>query len=189
MASAAQSQKYIKEPTMKTMKVYSEENLFREDHETEPSTAECAELSTSAGSFSLRRAYYFAETGKLLMSIEQQRALANLIRESDPGTKQKVIILNLRLVVSLAKRYTHRGLELIDLVREGNQGLIEALERFKSVEDSRFTVFATWCICQRIEHAILQQNTAPKSFQPTPVPVVAFVNTARTQGEHNGFPT
>jgi DNA-directed RNA polymerase sigma subunit (sigma70/sigma32) len=174
---------------MNTMKVYTEENIFRENHETEPGAAGCADVSSSAGSFSLRRAYYFAETGKLLMSIEQQRALANLIRESDPGTKQKIIILNLRLVVSLAKRYTHRGMELIDLVREGNQGLIEALERFASVEDSRFTVFATWCICQRIEHAILKQNNAPNSFQPTPVPVVAFVNTAQTQGEHNGFPT
>jgi DNA-directed RNA polymerase sigma subunit (sigma70/sigma32) len=174
---------------MKTMNVYTEENIFREDHETEPGVAGCADVSSSAGSFSLRRAYYFAETGKLLMSIEQQRALANLIRGSDPGTKQKVIILNLRLVVSLAKRYTHRGLELIDLVREGNQGLIEALERFESVDDSRFSVFATWSICQRIEHAILRQNNALNSFQPTPVPVVAFANAVPTSGEHNAFAT
>jgi RNA polymerase nonessential primary-like sigma factor len=125
-----------------------------------------------AGSFSLRRAYYFAKTGKLLLSTEQQRALTNLVHEADPGVKQQIIVHNLRKVVSLAKRYTNHGLELFDLIREGNQGLIEALEKIGSACGSRFSTYATWCICQSIERAILKQNNPQNSSGP----VGAFVN-------------
>jgi len=158
------------------MRVYTEEYILLEEPEIEPGPAGSVHTSALAGSFSLRRAYYFAETGKLLLSTEQQRALNRLVRETDPEVKQKIIVHNLRKVVSLAKRYTNRGLELFDLIREGNQGLIEALEKIGSACGSRFSIYATWCICQSIERAILKQNNPQNSSGP----MGTFVNAIST---------
>lgn len=138
------------------MRVYTEENILLEDSGIEPGAAGSVPTPALVGTFSLRRAYYFEKTGKLLLSSRQQRALTTLVREIDPGLKQQIIVHNLRKVVSLAKRYTNRGLEFLDLVREGNQGLIEALEEIGSACGSCFSIYATWCICQSIERAILK---------------------------------
>lgn len=162
------------------MKIYTEQNILLEDDATDPESSGTAFEHASGGSFSHRRAYYFAKTGKMLLSVEQQRALTTLIQADDPDEKQKIIVHNLHLVVSLAKRYIGRGLDLVDLVREGNQGLIQALEQFDSAKGSRFPIYATWCICHSIEAAILKQPHVPDSFQPTSVPVIAFDNSAHT---------
>jgi DNA-directed RNA polymerase sigma subunit (sigma70/sigma32) len=149
------------------MKEYSEDNLLLADDDCESGATGSLHTSTRVGAFSLRRAYYFAKTGKLLLSAEQQRALANLNRETDPAVKQQIIVNNLHKVVSLAKRYTNRGLEFLDLIREGNQGLIEALEKTDWSNASRFSIHATWYICRSIERAILKHNNLPKSCLPT----------------------
>jgi DNA-directed RNA polymerase sigma subunit (sigma70/sigma32) len=162
------------------MKIFTENNILLEDDATDPELRGKAYAPTSGGSFSLRRAYYFSKTGKMLLSEEQQRTITTLIQADDPDEKQKIIVHNLRLVVSLAKRYIDRGLDMFDLVREGNQGLIQALEQFESAKGFRFSIYATWCICHSIEAAILKQPHVPKSFQPTSVPVVAFENAAHT---------
>jgi DNA-directed RNA polymerase sigma subunit (sigma70/sigma32) len=161
------------------MNVYIEEQIFLEEREIEPNPAGIAHTSTTAGTFSLRRAYYFTKTGKLLLSTEQQRVLTTLLREIDPDTKQKIIDHNLRLVASIAKRYTNRGLALLDLIREGNQGLIQALEIFKPEGGFRFSIYATWCICQNIERAIMNQNNPTDAVQSSPVPAVYFDKTSR----------
>jgi DNA-directed RNA polymerase sigma subunit (sigma70/sigma32) len=148
------------------MKVYTKENLLLEDNESELGLADGLHAPILAGTFSLRCAYYFAKTGKLLLSSSQQRALVNLVREADSEVKNEIIIHNLHKVVSLAKRYTNRGLEFFDLVREGNQGLIEALEKAESADGPRFSIYATWCICRSIERALLKQNNQPESYQP-----------------------
>lgn len=168
------------------MNIYTEENVLREAPPNGSGSDHHEYASTSSGSFSLRRAYYFSEAGKLLLSAEQQRALTGLVQEDDAEAKQKIIVQNLRLVVSIAKRNTGRGLELFDLVREGNQGLIHALEKFESAKGFRFSIYATWCICQNIERALLKHTPPQQSFQPASVPVVAFANAAYTPGEHDG---
>lgn len=165
------------------MKIFTDQNILLADDATDPELNGNTHEYASGGSFSLRRAYYFAKTGKMLLSVEQQRALTTLIQADDPEEKQKIIVHNLRLVVSLAKRYIDRGLDLFDLVREGNQGLIQALEQCESAKGHRFSIYATWCICHSIEAAILKQPHVPESFLPTSVPVIAFENVAHTSGD------
>jgi hypothetical protein len=125
-------------------------------------------LPTSAGSFTHRRARYLAETGKQLLSTEQLRALDTLIRVSDPEAKQKAIIDNLNLVAGIASRYADQGMNLFDLIREGNHGLIHALEKFEPEGGFRFSDFATMCISQHIECVIRSRDTLQDSFRAEP---------------------
>lgn len=119
-------------------------------------------LPTSSGTFSIRRTHYLtetlAETGRLLISAEQQHALDTLLPERDPEKKQKAILQNLSLVVKIAGRYSDRGIGPFELIREGNRGLIQALERFEPGKGYRFSAFASMCISQYIEIAILKRN-------------------------------
>jgi DNA-directed RNA polymerase sigma subunit (sigma70/sigma32) len=89
----------------------------------------------------LQRADYLAETGEPFLSPGQHRALAKVIREVDPVTRERMIAHNLLQVISIAQRYTNRGLELPDLVRQGNEGLIHALKRY---EPESFTCFSSF---------------------------------------------
>jgi len=164
------------------MNIYTEEELLRQNPAS-VSVSDRNDTPTSAGTFSLRRAYYFSKAGKFLLSMEQQRALTGLVKDDE----KKIIADNLRQVVSIAKRYANRGMELPDLIREGNQGLIHALEQLESAKGFKFSVYATWCICQYIERAISEMAQSPMSFQPTSVPVVALANAAYTPGEHDGY--
>jgi DNA-directed RNA polymerase sigma subunit (sigma70/sigma32) len=167
------------------MRVFTEEDVLHRDLATEP-VSDRNDAPTSAGNFSLRRAYYFSKAGKFLLSMEQQRALTGLIKDDDQDEKQKLIAHNLRLVITMANRYTNRGMELPDLVREGNQGLIHALEQFESAKGFKFSIYATWCICQNIERALLKQTPPQQSYQPASVPVVALANSAYSPCEHDG---
>ncbi|MDO8988901.1 MAG: sigma factor [Sideroxyarcus sp.] len=170
------------------MNIFTENNILMENGGTDAASAVRMNSSTSGGTFSLRRAYYFSEAGKLLLSVEQQRALTRLIREDDPETKQKTIVHNLRMVVTIAKRYTNRGLDLFELVRAGNQGLIHALEEFESAKGFRFSIFSTWCISQSIEQALQDAAREPQSFHDVAMPAAAFLNAASRGGEHDGRP-
>ena len=115
-------------------------------------------VPTSAGTFPLRRAQYLSETGTPSLCAEQQHAPANIVMEVDPDTKHKMIVQNLRLVVSIAKHYTNRGLGLVDLIRAGNQGLIHAMEKFEPAGGFCFSTFVTWCVSQQIELALMNQR-------------------------------
>lgn len=143
-----------------------------------PEAAGIEHLSASAGTFSLRRAHYFTGTGEPLLSAEQQLVLTNLIRESVPAAKQKMIAHSLRLLVNIAKRYTNHGLGLFDLVKEGNQGLIHTLEKFEPEVSFRFSTCAIQCICQYIERAIMNQHNRTLTGASTgitpQVPVVSL---------------
>jgi DNA-directed RNA polymerase sigma subunit (sigma70/sigma32) len=163
------------------MNIYTEEDLLRQNP-APGSGSDRNDTPTSAGTFSLRRAYYFSKAGKFLLSMEQQRALTGLVKDDE----QKIIADNLRQVVSIAKRYANRGMELPDLIREGNQGLIHALEQLESAKSFKFSVYATWCICQYIERAISKAAQSPMSFRPTSVPVVTLKNAAYTPSEYDG---
>ncbi|NIQ97384.1 MAG: sigma-70 family RNA polymerase sigma factor [Desulfuromonadales bacterium] len=93
-----------------------------------------------------------------LLTAEEERELARRISQGDMGARDKMIESNLRLVVKIAKRYMNRGLPFLDLIEEGNMGLIKAVERFKLSKGCRFSTYATWWIRQSIERALVNQS-------------------------------
>lgn len=93
-----------------------------------------------------------------LLTAEQERELARRIEQGDMDARNRMIESNLRLVVKIAKRYMNRGLPFLDLIEEGNLGLIKAVERFKLSKECRFSTYATWWIRQSIERALVNQS-------------------------------
>lgn len=93
-----------------------------------------------------------------LLTAEDERELATKILTGDKAARDRMIESNLRLVVKIAKRYINRGLPFLDLIEEGNLGLIKAVERFKISKECRFSTYATWWIRQSIERALVNQS-------------------------------
>ncbi len=93
-----------------------------------------------------------------LLTAEDERNLAGLIAQGDASARDRMIESNLRLVVKIAKRYMNRGLPFLDLIEEGNMGLIKAVEKFKVSKGCRFSTYATWWIRQSIERSIVNQS-------------------------------
>lgn len=101
---------------------------------------------------------YLKEIGKVpLLSAEQEIILAQRMQEGDQEAKKKLAEANLRLVVSIAKRYVGRGMLFLDLIQEGNLGLIKAVEKFDYTKGFKFSTYATWWIRQAITRAIADQ--------------------------------
>ncbi len=101
---------------------------------------------------------YLKEIGKVpLLSSEEEIELANRIEQGDERAKKKLAEANLRLVVSIAKRYVGRGMLFLDLIQEGNLGLIKAVEKFDYRKGFKFSTYATWWIRQAITRAIADQ--------------------------------
>ncbi|MHB1232588.1 MAG: RNA polymerase sigma factor RpoS [Burkholderiales bacterium] len=102
---------------------------------------------------------YLNEIGhNALLTPEEEQRLSRLMKQGDFAARQRMIECNLRLVVNIAKHYVNRGMALLDLIEEGNLGLIHALEKFEPERGFRFSTYATWWIRQNIERAIMNQS-------------------------------
>ncbi len=135
------------------------EDLEKELEEIEVTKEELEDLSIPEGvSIDDHVKMYLKEIGKVnLLDAEQETQLAKRMAEGDEEAKKKLAEANLRLVVSIAKRYVGRGMLFLDLIQEGNLGLIKAVDKFDYTKGYKFSTYATWWIRQAITRAIADQ--------------------------------
>ena len=131
---------------------------------------------------------YLKEIGQVpLLSIDEERELAEKILDGDEWAKSRLTEANLRLVVSIAKRYVGRGMHFLDLIQEGNVGLIKAVDKFDHTKGFKFSTYATWWIRQAITRAIADQARTIR----IPVHMVETINRLKkTQSQllhENGY--
>ena len=135
-----------------------DEEIIDEDAEIEGKDDEKQDADWDTHSDDAIKVYLKDIQKTTLLTAEDERELARRISQGDDAARNRMIESNLRLVVKIAKRYMNRGLPFLDLIEEGNMGLIKAVERFKLSKECRFSTYATWWIRQSIERALVNQS-------------------------------
>jgi RNA polymerase nonessential primary-like sigma factor len=149
-----------------------EDKEVSEDIEAEAVGPEVEPRSSADGDFDAIRLYLNEIGESRLLTAEEEISLARLAQAGDNAARQRMIVCNLRLVVKIARRYLNRGLPLLDLIEEGNLGLIRAVEKFDPERGFRFSTYATWWIRQTIERAIMNQTRTVR----LPIHVIKEIN-------------
>jgi RNA polymerase primary sigma factor len=145
---------FLAEDDMLAEEYFREEEDAEDDEDSESEEEEGKDASHSTDN-AIRQ--YLAEIGCFpLLTAEQELALAWRVAAGDMEAQQRLVEANLRLVVSIAKRYNSHGISLLDLVQEGNLGLIRAAEKFDPSRGFRFSTYATWWIRQAISRAVAE---------------------------------
>ena len=140
-------------PTLSEMQAIEEEGL-----ENELETSDTLEDDLDNAKLDDPVRMYLKEIGRIkLLSPEEEQEVAKKMAEGDEAARQRMSEANLRLVVSIAKRYVGRGMQLLDLIQEGNLGLMKAVEKFDYTKGYKFSTYATWWIRQSITRAIADQ--------------------------------
>ena len=129
--------------------------VFQESHTAAPAAPAATSVDDITSDAMSR--YLGAIGSRALLTAEQEYACAMLAREGDFAARQKMIEHNLRLVVSIARNFLNRGVSFLDLIEEGNVGLIHALDKFEPERGFRFSTYATWWIRQAIDRALATQ--------------------------------
>ena len=136
-----------------------EPSLFLDDDEADEASAEEELPPTELEHYDDAIKIYLRDIQRTpLLTAESERELALKVEQGDKAARNKMIESNLRLVVKIAKRYNNRGLPFLDLIEEGNLGLIKAVERFSLAKECRFSTYATWWIRQSIERSLVNQS-------------------------------
>lgn len=149
----------------------TEEALESEDEATEqPETFQPGEVSQ--GDMDATRIYLNEIGFSPLLTAEEEVKYSRLALRGDEQARKRMIESNLRLVVKIARRYMNRGLALLDLIEEGNLGLIRAVEKFDPERGFRFSTYATWWIRQTIERALMNQTRTIR----LPIHVIKEIN-------------
>ena len=140
-------------PTLSEMQAIEEEGIEQE-LENQPDLTDDMENAKLDDPVRM----YLKEIGRIkLLSPEEEQDVAKRMAEGDEAARQRMSEANLRLVVSIAKRYVGRGMQLLDLIQEGNLGLMKAVEKFDYTKGYKFSTYATWWIRQSITRAIADQ--------------------------------
>jgi RNA polymerase nonessential primary-like sigma factor len=150
--------------------VFLDENNGDDLEEQASSCSE--EHGTNEADFDATRLYLNEIGESRLLTAQEEIHYSRLAQQGDDNARKCMIVSNLRLVVKIARRYLNRGLPLLDLIEEGNLGLIRAVEKFDPERGFRFSTYATWWIRQTIERAIMNQTRTVR----LPIHVVKEIN-------------